>query len=149
LFNDGWTADKIPFERLIGKCQVLDVKNVSTITSSDLKKHTITQKIVLLKTRNSADPMKKFNPHHVDMSVDAAQYLIDEGVTTVGYDYQTFERDGKNVLHKMFLEKSITLIDNLRLKNATEKEYFLICLPIKVTGIDAAPVRAILVEEHA
>ena len=45
------------------------------------------------------------------------------------------------------MEKNIICLDNLRLKDTVEKEYKLSCLPIKVTGIDAGPSRAILMEE--
>lgn len=147
LFREKWTVDQIPFDRLVGRCQVIDVTAVDDIiTADDLRKHDITQKKILLKTKNSFDAMKKYNPRHVAMSEDAAEYIIARGVTTVGYDYQSFERAGKNVLHRIFLSKDITLIDNLRLGHVEAKEYLLVCLPIKVTGIDGAPARAILVD---
>ena len=148
LYSKKWTTDKIPFARLMGACQVLDLTDVSnTITVQALKRHAITRRIILLKTKNSYDPMKKYNPQHVDLSPEGADYLVKKGVLTLGYDYQSFEREGKNILHRIFISRSITLIDNLRLKHAREKEYFLICLPIKVTGIDGAPARAILLEQ--
>jgi arylformamidase len=149
LFNDRWTADQIPFDRLIGRCQVLDLTGVDDmITAKELMKKDIRQKIILLKTKNSDDLMEAFNPSHVAMDESAAQYLIDKGVLTLGFDYQSFERGGKCDIHRMFLERSITLIDNLRLKHASAKEYELICLPVKVTGIDGAPARAILLEDE-
>jgi len=148
LFNDKWTSDQVPMERLIGKCQVLDLTNIeSTITEKDLEHYTITQPRLLLKTRNSYDPMSIYNPEHIALSKGAARYIIDKGVTTLGYDYQSFEREGKSDLHRMFLEKQITLIDNLRPREVEAKEYTLICLPVKVTGIDGAPARVILLEE--
>jgi len=149
LFKDKWTADQIPLSKTIGKCQVLDLTDVEDmITSERLKKCKITKKIVLLKTRNSLDPMKNYNPKHVAMTVDSAKYLVKNGVTCLGYDYQSFEREGKNEVHEVFLSKDVIVIDNLRLKDAKEKEYFLICLPIKLTGTDGAPARAILVDEE-
>ena len=51
-------------------------------------------------------------------------------------------------VHDTFLKENITLIDNLRLKDAEAKKYMLVCLPIKITGIDAAPARAILLDGH-
>lgn len=148
LFADKWTCDQIPLSRLIGPCQVLDLTHVEDmIDVDDLKRESISRNIVLLKTKNSADPMHGYNPNHVAMTVPAAEYLIEKGVTTLGYDYQSFERDGKNEVHHAFLSKSITLVDNLRLANAQGKEYLLVCLPVKVTGIDGAPARAILIEE--
>jgi arylformamidase len=117
------------------------------ITEEDLKQQDIRQKMILLKTKNSYDPMEAYNPQHVAMTPGSAQYLVDRGITTLGYDYQSFEREGKNDVHRVFLSRSVTLIDNLRLKDAEAKEYQLICLPVKVTGIDGAPARAVLVED--
>jgi len=148
LFSDKWTSEQIPFERIIGWCQVLDMTRVKDIiTAKDLKEHKIRQKIILLKTKNSYDKMEKYNPRHISLDKAAAEHLISQGVTTLGYDYQSFERNGEIEIHKVFLGKSITLIDNLRLKDTEEKQYFLICLPIKITGIDGAPARVILLEE--
>lgn len=151
LFADKWTTDQIPLDRLIGPCQVLDLTDVDDeITVTDLRAHKIARPIVLLRTKNSFDPMKAYNPKHVAMTVEAAAYCIEQGVTTLGYDYQSFERDGKNEVHHVFLSRSVTLLDNLRLKDAPAGEYLLICLPVKVTGIDGAPARAILIDnvEH-
>lgn len=149
LFNNKWTSDKVPFDRLIGSCQVIDVTDVEDmITVGDLKKHKISQKMILLKTKNSFDPMKQYNPKHVAITPEAAKYLVEQGIIALGYDYQSFEREGKTDIHRIFMEKDIVIIDNLRLKDAEAKEYLLFCLPIKVTGIDAAPARAVLIEEE-
>jgi arylformamidase len=149
LYKDGWTTDQIPLERLMGRCQVLDLTGIEdTITAADLKDHEINREKVLLKTKNSYDLLIAYNPRHVVMDESAARYLVEQGVTTLGYDYQSFEREGRNDIHRIFLSKGITIIDNLRLKDAEQKEYHLICLPLKVTGIDGAPARAILIDEE-
>jgi len=148
LFADKWTADQIPLDRLIGACQVLDLTDVQDmITPQDLFRHSIHHPIVLLKTRNSFDSMQSYNPLHVAMTVESAEYLVEQGVTTLGYDYQSFEREGKNDVHHVFLSQSITLVDNLRLKDVRQRDYLFICLPVKVTGIDGAPARAILIDD--
>lgn len=148
LFNDKWTADDIPLSRLMGPCQVLDLTNVDhVIEVDDLKALNIKHKKLFLKTKNSFDPLEEFHGNHIVLSVAAAEYLVSIGTKTLGYDYQTFEQGGSNDVHRVFLEKSITLLDNLRLKDAKAQEYFLMCLPIKVTGIDAAPARALLFEQ--
>src|SRR4030095_6885265 len=147
LFLDKWTTDQIPLDRLIGTCQVIDLTEVADVITSDhLKAHEITRPIVLLRTKNSFDPMEAYNPRHVAMTVEAAEYCIQQGVTTLGFDYQSFERDGSNDVHHAFLSKSVTLVDNLRLKDAAAGEYLFICLPVKGTGIAGAPARAILID---
>lgn len=147
LFPDKWTSDKIPFNRMIGNCQVIDMTHVDDmITVKDLEKININEKIILIKTMNSFDKMEKYNPKHVAMTEEGAKYLVDKGVTTIGYDYQSFERNGENKLHEIFMKKDIICIDNLRLAQAVKDRYFFICLPVKVTGIDAGPARAILID---
>jgi arylformamidase len=147
LFSDKWTADQIPLSRLMGKCQILDLTNVEKeITADHLKSKKISQDKILLKTKNSFDPLTEFHQQHISLSKDAAEFLVSLDIKTLGYDYQTFEPglSKDNIIHNIFLSKDIILIDNLRLKATEEKEYFLMCLPIKVTGIDAAPARAVL-----
>lgn len=149
LFQDKWTSEQIPLCRLMGLCQVLDLTHIESIINiDDIKKLKIRQKKIFLKTKNSFDPLIEFHGKHIVLSVDAAEYLVSIGVETLGYDYQTFEQGGSNDVHRVFLQESVTLLDNLRLAEAEAKEYFLICLPIKVTGIDAAPARALLFDYH-
>ncbi len=148
LFNEKWKSDEVPFEVLIGNCQVIDLTDVDDyIEVKDLKKHNITEDRILLKTKNSYDNMEKYNPKHVALSNESACYLRDLGIKLIGYDYQSFERNGSVDIHRIFMEKNIVALDNLRLKETEEKIYKMICLPIKVTGIDAAPSRAILIDE--
>jgi len=150
LFDEKWKSDEIPLDILMGECQVIDVTDVDDyIEVEDLKKHDITSTRILLKTKNSFDPMKAYNPLHVALSEAAALYLRDLGIVLIGFDYQSFERDGANVIHRIYMEKDVISIDNLRLADAPAGTYTLICLPIKVTGIDGAPARAILMDKAA
>ncbi len=148
LFPDKWKSDEIPLGMLMGECQVVDLTDVDDyIEVADLERHNITSKRVLLKTKNSFDPMETYNPNHVALRQDAARRLGSLGVSLVGFDYQSFERDGANDIHQIFMGQDILSLDNLRLADAPEGDYTLLCLPIKVTGIDAAPARAILLDE--
>lgn len=146
LFADKWSSEEIPLQRFIGECEVVDLSDLScdVIAAHHLPAKFKSER-VLLKTKNSLDPMEKYNPLHVCLSLEAAEHIIKQGVLTLGYDYQSFEREGKNKLHALFLKNSITLLDNLRLAAVCSGIYWLIALPLKVTGIDAAPLRAVLV----
>ena len=147
LFNDKWKSDEIPLEILNGDCQVLDLTNVTDLIEvKDLISKKITSTRILLKTRNSFDPLTQYNPKHIALSDKAAQYLASAGIKLIGFDYQSFERQGATDIHRIFMEKDIVCLDNLRLKETSEKKYYLICLPLKVVGIDAAPCRAVLME---
>ena len=147
LFNDKWKSNEIPLELLNGDCQVLDLTEVDDmINLNHLKSKQIKSTRILLKTKNSYDDLKTYNPKHIALSEEAARYLVEKGVKLIGYDYQSFEREGKNVIHRIFMERDVICLDNLRLSKTEEKVYELILLPLKVIGIDAAPARAILKE---
>ena len=147
LFNDKWKSNEIPLELLNGDCQVLDLTEVDDmINLNHLKSKQIKSTRILLKTKNSYDDLKTYNPKHIALSEEAARYLVEKGVKLIGYDYQSFEREGKNVIHRIFMERDVICLDNLRLSQTEEKVYELILLPLKVNGIDAAPARAILKE---
>ena len=147
LFNDKWKSNEIPLELLNGDCQVLDLTEVDDmINLNHLKSKQIKSTRILLKTKNSYDDLKTYNPKHIALSEEAARYLVEKGVKLIGYDYQSFEREGKNVIHRIFMERDVICLDNLRLSQTEEKVYELILLPLKVIGIDAAPARAILKE---
>ncbi|HSX17002.1 MAG TPA: cyclase family protein [Patescibacteria group bacterium] len=147
LFSDKWKTDEIPLDILMGECQVVDLTDVDDyIGVPDLRKHDITSPRVLLKTKNSFDPMEAYNPNHVALERDAALYLRGLGSILIGFDYQSFERNGANEIHEIFMEQDVVCVDNLRLANAAAGIYSLVCLPIKLTGIDGAPARAVLLE---
>ncbi len=46
--------------------------------------------------------------------------------------------------HKMFLKYDMAILEGLVLKDVPPGRYELIALPLKLTGFDASPVRAIL-----
>jgi arylformamidase len=63
----------------------------------------------------------------------------------IGIDAISFDAIGDDSLpnHKMLLENEIILIENLRNLNLLiKKDFILSCLPMKIKGADACPVRA-------
>jgi arylformamidase len=65
----------------------------------------------------------------------------------VGIDYITIERYGDEAFpsHHTILGKGIPVLEGLDLKEVPPGRYTLICLPLKIKGAEASPVRAILV----
>lgn len=78
----------------------------------------------------------------------AASALADIGYILLGTDGMTVEpeeSDGRT--HRMFMMNDITLLENLDLSNVESGDYFLSAAPIKISGAEAAPVRAFLVSD--
>ncbi|HEY6407453.1 MAG TPA: cyclase family protein, partial [Ktedonobacteraceae bacterium] len=103
---------------------------------------------VLFKTVNSARGWQTdtFLEDFVYISQEAARYLAAVGVQTVGIDYLSvggYTQDAVET-HVALLGAGIWIIEGLDLSQVDAGTYELICLPIKITGSDGGPARAIL-----
>ncbi len=146
--------DKIKLDNLVGYAFVLDLTDLNEkITAEDLKKfedHIKENDIILFKTKNSfLWKEKDFSKNYIYLTEEAAKYLIENGVRTVGTDYLSIEKFGSEgaKVHKGLLKNEILVIEGLDLSNAEQKKYFFVCLPLKIKDGDGGPSRAILIEE--
>lgn len=148
---DGKTIDQIPLQQLLGECRVLDLTKVTEkITHHDLAAHAINEhEIVLLKTINSfISPIDRFNPAFVYITADAAHYLVAKKIKALGFDYLGIERNQPDhTSHKALMVAGISIVEGLRLMHVQAGTYFFCCMPLLLPGADAAPARAILIED--
>jgi arylformamidase len=104
---------------------------------------------VLLKTRNGELLDKdEFEEGFAHITGDGAQYLVEQGVRLVAIDYlsvEAFDADEPRA-HQALLEKEIVVVEGVDLRQVPPGRYELLCLPLKVSGIDGAPLRAVLRE---
>jgi arylformamidase len=151
FFDDGQPVDALPLERLIGPAIVLAFgDDVMSITRTDLERHDLAGNTrVLLKTRNSALLSKStFQPDYTYLAPDGAEYLVSQGIELVGVDYFSIEQfhSGHHRTHRALLEKQVVIIEALDLSSVDAGEYQLVCLPLRIEGIDGAPARVVLVQ---
>lgn len=80
------------------------------------------------------------------ISTEAAYYLAEKKVRTVGVDYLSVGGYQGNVIevHQALLGSGIWAIEGLNLSQVKPGEYELICLPIKLKNGDGGLARAIL-----
>ena len=76
------------------------------------------------------------------------QWLAGRGLTLLGVDAPSVdERESKTLdTHRALFEAGVTIVENLDLRDVSDGPYDLIALPLRIAGLDAAPVRAVLVE---
>jgi arylformamidase len=151
FMEHGNTIDKNDLQSTIGYCKVLDFTNIKTaIEEKDLVSHNIEKDdIILLKTKNSSlSPTEPFNPNFIYLEKSGAEYLVKQKAKCVGIDYLGIERGQPNhETHKILLLHNIIIIEGLRLGGVEPSSYKLFCLPINLIGTEAAPARAILIQE--
>ena len=153
FINDGYTVDQIPLEVLTGPCYVAQLPDgVDEITSEVLDRTEITSEMkrILFGTSNShywARGESKFQTDFVAITEDGAEWLVERGVQLVGIDYLSIAPYSESVpTHIVLLKAGIVVLEGLNLSNIMRGFYELYCLPLKISGADGAPARAILIQ---
>lgn len=149
FINDGATLDELDLDATMGEARVIAVGEAEAIRVKDLAdKNIVAGERIIFKTRNSASAWwsEPFKEDFVYIAHEAAEFLADRGVRTVGVDYLSvggYKRDGAQT-HRALLSAGIWIIEGLHLEKVESGGYDLICLPLLVTGADGAPARALL-----
>lgn len=148
--EDAAGVDEISLEKLIGVCRVLDFINVTeSIKVEDLENKNIkAEERILVKTKNSIRGFSQFYEDYIYLDSEAAKYLAEKKIMFFGIDYLSVKKKGStdNRAHTELLSKGIPIFEGLDLSKVSEGEYFFIGLPLKLTGLDGSPTRAILVK---
>ena len=147
FLDDSYTTDNIKLEDLIGKCIVIESGAENLIGIDDVNKYDYSScNKVLIKTKNSKMLTEgTFNKEFVSIGNDAIKYLIAQNVKLIGIDYlsvEAFNSDGR--VHKEILKNEVIILECIDLSLIKSGIYELICLPLKLSNSDGAPVRAIL-----
>lgn len=147
MIKGGETMNCYTIEDYVTQAKVFDLTHVvDRITEADLKDLNIQKNdFVLFKTKNSFDT--SFNLNFVFLEQSGANYLSNLGIKGVGIDALGIERSQPgHETHKSLFSKNIMIVEGLALKDISQGTYQLIVLPIKITHTEAAPARAILIE---
>lgn len=148
FFSDGYGIEEISMEKLIGKVKVFEILNCDKIERKHLEKFIIESgDRIFFKTSNyDKVTHKNFYNKFVYLTLEAAEYLVDKNINTVGIDYFSIESfdDDEFKVHKLLLKNNIIIVEGINLKDVPEGEYELYALPIKIKNSDGAPARVIL-----
>jgi len=87
-----------------------------------------------------------FQNDFVYLNYEGAEYLIESGIDFIGIDYLTIESlDTTDFsVHKLLLKNNVIVLEGINLKDISPGNYKLIAPPLKITGAEASPVRALL-----
>ena len=148
FLRKGKGLDKMPIDATIGSARVIEISDKESIKANELKRHRIREgERILFKTSNSRYwKSNQFRKNFVYIAHDAAEYLAQKKVLTVGIDYLSvggFYNDGLET-HQALLQAGVWVIEGLNLSKVKAGRYHLVCLPIKVLNSDGAPARAVL-----
>ena len=149
FIRGGKSIDTMPFDATIGTARVLAINDPQAVKVSELEPYSIQPgERILFKTSNSTRRWQSatFVEDFGYISHEAAQYLAERQVQTVGVDYLSvggYSVDGPETHHAL-LSAGIWIIEGLNLTSVQPGLYELTCLPLKMMGAEGAPARAIV-----
>ena len=144
--NGDIPVDELSLEYFLGPCQVItvDVPPGQEIYPHHLKTR-IFESRVLFRT-NSYGDLNRFSSDFNGLSIELVGELHIQGVMTVGIDTPSVEIYGSSdmLVHKTLFKREMGVLEGLMLRHVPDGIYELIALPLRLKGLEASPVRAIL-----
>lgn len=143
---EGKRIDELRLDVFFGDTVVLDCSHLSEIDITFLAGQTLAPR-VLFRTDCWLDSAI-FPMNYPLMNVSAPAWLADRGVVLIGLDVPSVDREDSRELpiHHALKDAGILIMESLWLRDIPAGRYELAAFPLKITGADAAPVRAVLIE---
>lgn len=155
--HDGWPGShELPLDAFFGRAIVVDVSRsdgeisleiLAEQISGDLSERLGRAQRILLKTGSSI-AAGHFPGEWPTLSEECARSLLGHGLRLLGVDCPSVDaRESKNLpVHHMLFSGNACILENLDLRRVSPGDYELLAFPLKLMGMDAAPVRAVLRE---
>ena len=145
---DGVSIEKRELKYYLGPAQVIEVNKArgSRLYPDDLTQNIMAPR-VLFKTNSFPDP-NHWNNDFVSLSAELIEFLAAKNVILAGIDTPSVDPANDEGLesHKAIFRYDMAILEGIVLTSVPEGIYDLICLPLKIAGADASPVRAILLK---
>jgi arylformamidase len=150
--DDALPIGAVSLDPFLGPCRVIHAiaaadGRPALITPEDLREGSGDGTLpprVLVRTYEKAPAV--WDPHFAAFAPETIAWLASLGVTLVGIDTPSVDPADSKTLdsHQQLLRHDMRVLENLVLNDVPPGDYELIALPLKLTGADASPVRAIL-----
>lgn len=135
--EDGNTVNSIRLNTFFGRCTVITVDGILTGADMDRLLPYCKKRIIFR------------GKTHTFLSASAAEVLAYSRVVLVGTQENSIAPDfDEERTHYLLAKAGIAVIENLTLERIKDGEYDLCAFPIKLSGLEAAPCRAILFEQE-
>jgi arylformamidase len=150
--EDGAAAsDALPLEAFLGDALVVGAEDAPRRIELEWMEQRLPARRaverILLRTGMSI-ASGSFPEHWPSLSHECAAVLTSRGLRLLGVDAPSVDdRDSKDLLtHHVLFGGGAMVLENLDLRGVPDGRYELIALPLRIAALDAAPVRAILVD---
>jgi arylformamidase len=137
---------EMPIERYLGPCRVVKVPAAPLIEPRHVEGIDLASPSRLLFRSDSVRDRRSFPERFTALSPELAALLGERGVVLVGMDTPSVDPfDSKELpAHHALARGGVAILEGLLLDGVPEGIYELIALPLKLAGLDASPIRAVL-----
>jgi arylformamidase len=146
----GAPIDAVDVGAYIGPCTVVHIINNAPRLSRDMVRDALAQTGVNIAPRvlirTYARQPQVWDPAFTAISAEAVAWLAGQGVRLVGVDTPSLDPASSKTMdaHRAIFAHDMRILEGLCLDAAPQGAYELIAPPLKLEGLDAAPVRAVL-----
>jgi arylformamidase len=144
---NGASIDQLDLADFIGPARVIDARGENPLCSFEEISAALdgAPPRLLFRLMERIDPMVWPTGFRA-LAPDAVERLALRGIRLIGVDVPSVDPETSKELpsHMVCRAHDIRIVENLVLANVAPGDYELIALPLKLAGLDAAPVRAVL-----
>jgi arylformamidase len=142
----GAAIDAVSLDAYIGPCRVIHCIHAGSVEPAHVARHLEgVPPRVILRTYDKA-PQRQWDERFAAIAPETIALLAAHGVRLIGTDAASLDPQDSKTLdaHNAVRTHGMAILEGVVLDEIAEGDYELIALPLKLAGMDASPVRAIL-----
>ncbi len=157
FYESGYSIEDTPLEKCVGDVSIVDVRHRGQgdcLQVEDLQKYKLKERVLLYFGWAEYWGTEEYLRGFPYLDLEAAKYMWEHGVKLIAMDTPSPDTqprgDGKEYeIHKFMLKNNVIFVESLINTDQIDlnKKYDFIALPLKLSGVDASPCRAILIEK--
>lgn len=143
---NGISIDGVDLQTYIGSCRVIHCIGRQQVMPADIAPHLAhCPPRVLLRTYQTA-PQTHWDKDFPSVHPSTINMLAQAGVQLIGIDSPSLDPQNSKTMdsHLAVRQHQMAILEGIVLDEIAPGDYELIALPLKLAGLDASPVRAIL-----
>jgi arylformamidase len=144
--KDGKNIDEVALDTYLGPARVIHCIGAQAVGVEHLQGKLDSVPARVLLRSYSVAPQQRWDEQFCSVSREAIELLAQHGVKLVGIDTPSLDPQESKTMdaHHAIRRNAMAILEGIVLDAVAEGDYELIALPLKMAGMDASPVRAVL-----
>lgn len=144
---EGISIAEVDLGAYLGPARVVDLRECGPLVTAEMIRPALEKPVQRLLLRTfERFPHDRWVEGFAAISADAIALMAAHGVILIGTDAPSLDPQHSKTLdaHQVVKKNDMRILEGLVLDEVPAGDYELIALPLKLTGLDASPVRAVL-----